>query len=339
MTGDRGVNTTARRRVSLVTPFYDEEAGIAVYFRRLTEALESLARTIDFEFVCVNDGSRDRTLDALLAVTPPFGRVRVVDLSRNFGKEAALSAGLDHATGDAVIPLDADLQDPPELIPEMIERWLAGAQVVLAVREDRSSDDWLKRTTAAAFYTVHNHLAATPIPANVGDFRLMDRSVVEVVRRLPERQRFMKGLFAWAGFGGERIGYTRPPRAAGRTKTSYTKLLALATEGITSFSTAPLRAAMIFGAVFSILAMLYGGYIAVRSLVRGVDVPGYASLFVAIVFMGGIQLLCVGILGEYVGRIYMESKQRPVYVVRRVAERVAAESTAATPTTPRPAVD
>lgn len=310
-------------RVSIVTPFFNEEEGISIYFGTLAEVLRPLSASIDFEFVCVNDGSGDRSLERLLAATPAFGRTVVVDLSRNFGKEAALSAGLDHATGDAVIPFDADLQDPPELIPEMIDRWRHGAPVVLAVREDRTSDGWLKRSTAAAFYAVHNRMAATPIPANVGDFRLMDREVVDVIRRLPERQRFMKGLFAWAGFPSERVPYSRPARAAGTTKWNYPRLVNLATEGITSFSTAPLRASTIFGATFSVLAMLYGGYIALRAMVLGVDLPGYASLFVAIVFMGGIQLLSLGILGEYVGRIYMESKQRPVYVVRQVHQREA----------------
>lgn len=315
-------------RVSIVTPFYNEQEGIDVYFSTLGTVLAELSAEIDFEFVCVNDGSRDRTLEILNAIEPPFGRLVIVDLSRNFGKEAALSAGLDHASGDGVIPFDADLQDPPELIPEMIAKWLAGAPVVLAVRRDRSSDGWMKRTTAAGFYSLHNRLASVPIPANVGDFRLMDRSVVNVVRSLPERQRFMKGLFAWAGFPSEVVAYARPARVAGTTKWNYPKLLNLATEGLTSFSTAPLRASTLFGAGFSLLAMLYGGFIALRALISGVDVPGYASLFVAIVFMGGIQLLSLGILGEYVGRIYMESKQRPVYVARSVAERKAAAAKA-----------
>lgn len=311
------------RRVSIVTPFYNEAGVVAIYFARLGEVLRPLSARIEFEFVCVNDGSRDGTLAELQAVRPPFGRIVVVDLSRNFGKEAALSAGLDHATGDAVIPMDADLQDPPELVPQMIERWLGGAPVVLAVREDRSSDGWVKRSTSAAFYALHNHLADTPIPPNAGDFRLIDRRVADVVRALPERQRFMKGLLSWPGFPAETLAYTRPPRAAGRTKWNYAKLTNLAVEGITSFSTAPLRASTVIGALFAFASMLYGGYIATRALVQGVDVPGYASLFVAIVFMGGVQLLSLGILGEYVGRIYMESKQRPVYVVRAVSERVA----------------
>jgi glycosyltransferase involved in cell wall biosynthesis len=315
---------TRPRCVSIVTPFYNEAGMVAMYFEKLGEVLHPLDAELDFEFVCVNDGSRDATLAELLATRPPLGRLVVVDLSRNFGKEAALSAGLDFATGDAVIPMDADLQDPPELVPQMIRRWLDGAPVVLAVREDRASDGWLKRSTAAAFYAVHNRLSDTPVPPNAGDFRLLDRRVADVVRELPERQRFMKGLFSWAGFPAATIPYRRPPRARGKTKWNYAKLLDLAVEGITSFSTAPLRASTVIGALFAIAAMFYGGYIALRALLQGVDVPGYASLFVAIVFMGGVQLLSLGILGEYVGRIYLESKQRPVYVVRSVTEREAA---------------
>lgn len=306
--------------ISIVTPFFNEEEGVGLYFDRLAEVLRPLNNTFEFEFVCVNDGSQDGTLELLRSVRPEFGRVRVVDLSRNFGKESALSAGLDYATGDAVIPVDADLQDPPELIPELIRRWETGVPVVLAVREDRRTDGWLKRTTAAAFYNVHNRLASTPIPANVGDFRLLDRVVIDVVKALPERQRFMKGLFAWAGFKSESVPYTRPPRMAGTTKWNYGKLLDLATEGITSFSTAPLRASALFGVAFSIIAMIYGAIIAARAIFLGVDVPGYTSLFVAIVFIGGIQLISLGILGEYVGRIYMESKQRPVYIVNAVQD-------------------
>jgi len=310
-----------RRRVSIVTPFYNEAGAVATYFARLGDALREASRAVEFEFVCVNDGSVDSTLAELEAARPPFGRIVVVDLSRNFGKEAALSAGLDHATGDAVIPMDADLQDPPELVPAMLSHWMAGAPVVLAVRNDRTSDGWFKRTSASAFYSVHNRLASTPVPPNVGDFRLMDRSVVDVVRSLPESQRFMKGLFAWAGFPAASVSYVRPPRVSGRTKWKLTRLFDLAVQGITSFSTAPLRASTLLGALFALLSMVYGGYIALRTLVYGVDMPGYASLFAAVVFMGGVQLLSLGILGEYVGRIYMESKRRPVYVVRSVSGR------------------
>jgi glycosyltransferase involved in cell wall biosynthesis len=322
---------TPAKRISIVTPFYNEAGMVAIYFERLAEVLRPLADRIDFEFVCVNDGSRDATVRELQATQPPFGRMVVVDLSRNFGKEAALSAGLDFATGDAVIPMDADLQDPPELVPQMIDRWLAGTPVVLAVRTDRSADGWVKRSTSAAFYAVHNHLADTPIPPNAGDFRLIDRRVADVVRALPERQRFMKGLLSWAGFPAETLPYARPPRASGRTKWNYAKLLNLAIEGITSFSTAPLRASTVLGALFALVAMLYGGFILVRTLVFGVDLPGYASVFVGVVFMGGVQLLSLGVLGEYVGRIYMESKQRPVYVVRAVVERGAGSASPPAP--------
>jgi len=315
------------RRVSIVTPFYNEAGMVAIYFARLGEVLRPLSDRIEFEFVCVNDGSRDATLRELQDTVPPFGRLVLVDLSRNFGKEAALSAGLDFATGDAVVPMDADLQDPPELVPQMIARWLEGTPVVLAVREDRHSDGWLKRSTSAAFYAVHNRLADTPIPPNAGDFRLIDRAVADVVRALPERQRFMKGLLSWAGFPAATLTYRRPPRASGRTKWNYAKLMNLAVEGITSFSTAPLRVSTVIGAVFAFAAMIYGGFILVRTLIFGVDLPGYASVFVAVVFMGGVQLLSLGVLGEYVGRIYMESKQRPVYVVRAVVERAAAGTT------------
>ena len=309
------------RRVSIVTPFYNEAGMVAIFFARLGEVLRPLSQELEFEFVCVNDGSSDATLGELQAARPPFGKVLVVDLSRNFGKEAALSAGIDYATGDALIPMDADLQDPPELVPRMIARWLDGVPVVLAVRESRASDGWLKRSTSAAFYAVHNHLADTPLPPNAGDFRLIDRTVADVVRALPERQRFMKGLLSWPGFPSEVLTYTRPARAHGKTKWSYARLMSLAMEGITSFSTAPLRASTVIGVVFAFISIIYGGVILVRTLVYGVDMPGYASLFVAVVFIGGVQLLSIGILGEYVGRIYMESKGRPVYVVRAVSER------------------
>ncbi len=267
------------KKVSIVTPFYNEVDNVSIYFERLASVLEPLSSRYEFEFVCVDDGSHDATTAAIGDVTLAFGMIRMVVLSRNFGKEAALSAGFDFATGDAVIPIDADLQDPPELIPEMLRRWEAGAPVVLAVRADRTSDDLLKRATAKAFYSLHNFIATPPIPANVGDFRIMDRSVLDVVRRMPERQRFTKGLLSWAGFPSESIEYARPSRAAGRTKWGYLKLLGLAIEGLTSFSIAPLRIATALGLTTALVSSVYAAYLIVRVVLFGIDVPGLCFAF------------------------------------------------------------
>ena len=305
--------------ISILCPCYNEEAVLPLFFRRVTAVMEETGEP--FEIVCVNDGSRDGTLDILKAQADRDSRVKVVDLSRNFGKEAALTAALDHSSGDAVIPIDADLQDPPELIGKMIEKWREGWEVILARRADRSSDSWLKRITALMFYRVHNAISNPHIPENVGDFRLMDRCVVEALGCLKETHRFMKGLFAWAGFKTYTLDYTRETRAAGTTKFNGWRLWKLAVEGITSFSTAPLTIWFYVGSVTAFGAFLYGLYIFLRTLIFGVDLPGYASQICLILFFGGLQLLGIGILGEYVGRTYMESKRRPVYVVREVYER------------------
>lgn len=302
--------------ISIVAPFYNEGEGVGIFYDSISQVAAQLAG-YEVEVVCVDDGSRDDTLARLLRLSERDGRFRVVALSRNFGKEAALTAGIDSALGDAVIPIDADLQDPPELIPQMIAEWRAGAEVVLARRADRSSDSMLKRKTAAMFYRLHNRLSHIKIPDNVGDFRLMDRSVVEVLKALPETQRFMKGLFAWVGFNTKTIDYVRKPRAAGKTKFSGWKLWNFALEGITSFSTAPLKLATYVGIGSACCTLVYGLFIILRTLIRGVDVPGYASILVAILFFGSLQLIFIGILGEYIGRIYMETKHRPKYVVRR----------------------
>lgn len=271
----------------------------------------------NFEVVCVDDGSTDHTLASLILLAARDKRFRVVELSRNFGKEAALTAGIDATVGDAVIPIDSDLQDPPELIHSMLEQWRAGFEVVLARRIDRGSDSFMKRTTAGMFYRFHNRISHPKIPENVGDFRLMDRVAVDVLKSLPERQRFMKGLFAWVGFKSVTIDYVRNPRTAGTTKFSGWKLWNFALEGITSFSTAPLKFWVYIGAVGAVTTFLYGTYIVVRTLIHGIDVPGYASLLVAVLFFGSLQLMGIGVLGEYIGRIYMESKQRPLYVIRK----------------------
>lgn len=302
--------------ISVVVPFHDEAAGIEAFYRELCFVLDRLADH-RFEVICVDDGSRDETLAKLLALLERDSRVRVLELSRNFGKEAALTAGIDASRGDAVIPMDADLQDPPELIALLIEAWLGGADVVLARRTDRSTDSFLKRKTAELFYRVHNRVSSVKIPENVGDFRLLDRVAVEAVKTLPERQRFMKGLFAWIGFKTVTVDYARGARAAGSGKFSGWRLWNFALEGITSFSTVPLRVWTYIGGLGALMTFLYAVYIVLRIVILGVEVPGYASLLVAVLFLGSLQLLSVGLLGEYIGRIYLETKQRPVYVVRR----------------------
>jgi len=304
------------KRVSLVVPFYNEGAGVEAFYAAIVPVLDAIPG-VHFEVVCVDDGSRDDTLDRLARIVAADDRFQVLELSRNFGKEAALTAGLDAAAGDAVIPMDADLQDPPVLIPQMIEAWQNGAEVVLARRSDRSSDTFAKRVTAEAFYRLHNRLSTTHIPENVGDFRLMDRAVVDALKRLPERQRFMKGLFAWVGFRTVTIDYVRSPRAEGTSKFSGWRLWNLALEGFSSFSTAPLKIWSYIGLAFAVSTAAFGGYIIVKTLLHGIDLPGYASLLVAVLFLGSLQLIGIGVLGEYIGRIYMESKQRPTYLVRR----------------------
>lgn len=301
--------------ISIVCPCYNEADVIEIFVNRLIDVLGTLAS--DYELVCVNDGSTDATLPKLLSLKNKPITIRIIDLSRRFGKEAAIAAGLDHAGGEAVIVIDADLQDPPELIPELVAAWREGNKVVVARRNDRSADTFLKRHSARAFYRLHNLISETDIPIDVGDFRLLDRDVVDVLCQLPERQRFMKGLFSWVGFEPAIVDYVREKRASGRTKFNWWRLWNLGLEGITSFSTAPLRIWTYLGLIISASAFIYGGYVVTRTMVFGVDVPGYASLLTAILFLGGVQLMSLGIIGEYVGRIYMESKGRPIYVVRR----------------------
>jgi len=303
--------------VSLVVPFYNEAEAVASFCASIT-AIAARLPEIALEIVCVDDGSTDTTLALLLATCRVDSRFKVVELSRNFGKEAALTAGIDFASGDAVVPLDADLQDPPELLPELIRIWQTGAEVVLARRSDRQTDPLAKRATAEMFYRVHNWISQIKIPSNVGDFRLMDRVVVEALKKLPERQRFMKGLFTWVGFKSVTIDYSRPARAAGKSKFSAWKLWNFALEGITSFSTAPLKVWVYIGMGGAAASLVYAGWMIVRTLLFGIDVPGYASLLVAILFIGSLQLVGIGILGEYIGRIYIESKQRPAYLIRKL---------------------
>lgn len=301
--------------VSLVVPFHNEASGAKAFFERVAAVISSLPE-YRFEIIAINDGSRDATLQELLAAHKIYGNVHVVDFSRNFGKEAALTAGLDRASGDAVIPIDSDLQHPPELITEMLAKWRDGAEVVLARRNDRLTDGKLQKLSANFFYRIHNRISDIDIPPDVGDFRLMDKAVVTSLRQLPENRRFMKGLFAWVGFRTVTVHYDVAPRTQGMSSFNLWKLWNFALEGITSFSTAPLRIWTYVGAFASFLALLYAFIIIVKTLVSGVDMPGYASLMVAVLFFGGIQLIGIGVLGEYIGRIYSEVKRRPVYIVR-----------------------
>lgn len=304
------------RRVSIVAPFYNEADNVMLFYNAVKEVIDSI-KTVSFELICVDDGSKDDTLVRLIELSNRDPRVHVIELSRNFGKEAALTAGINEATGDAVIPIDADLQDPPELIETMIKEWQSGFEVVLARRVDRSSDTFLKRKTAEMFYSLHNKLSNVKIPENVGDFRLMDRVVVDAVLQLSEQQRFMKGLFAWVGYKTTTIDYVRSSRAAGDTKFSGWKLWNFALEGITSFTSVPLKLWTYVGGAGALGSLLYTVFIVVRTMVHGVDIPGYASLLVAILFMGSLQLISIGVLGEYVGRVYAESKHRPIYFIRK----------------------
>ena len=301
--------------ISIVVPVKDEENGIRPFVERVSEVLGQVSKG-EWEILFVDDGSTDETIAAIAAAHYREPRVRALSLSRNFGKEAAISAGLEHARGQAVVPMDVDMQDPPEVLIEMVAKWREGYEMVFGVRRNRASDSLPKRLTAGLYYRAHNWVSNDKIPENAGDFRLLDRKVVDAIRTLPERNRFMKGLFAWAGFRQTAVEYDRVERTVGSTKFNYWKLWTLALDGITSASTAPLRIWSYVGAMIAFLAMCYAVFITSRTLLFGVDMPGYASIMVSVLFLGGVQLISLGILGEYVGRILTETKQRPLYVIR-----------------------
>ena len=303
--------------LSLIAPVKDEEEAIAPFIARVSPILDGLFADGAWEMLFIDDGSEDATLAAILKAHAADPRIRAVSLSRNFGKEAALTAGLDHAGGQAVIPIDVDLQDPPEVIGAMLAKWRDGYEVVYGVRTNRQSDSLPKRLTADLYYRAHNYLSSDKIPEHAGDFRLLDRSVVEIIKAMPERNRFMKGLFAWSGFKQAAVEYERAPRAVGRTKFRYWKLWTLALDGITSASTMPLRIWSYIGVVIAFFTLLYAVWVVVKTILWGSDVAGYPSLIVAILFFGSVQLISLGVLGEYVGRILIETKRRPLYVVRK----------------------
>jgi glycosyltransferase involved in cell wall biosynthesis len=305
-------------QLSLIVPVKDEEAAIGPFVARVAALLDRLfaGSPTAWEILFVDDGSEDDTLAAIILANEREPRVRGLSLSRNFGKEAALTAGLDLAAGQAVVPMDVDLQDPPEVIEQMLAKWREGYDVVYGVRRNRRQDSLPKRLTADLYYRAHNWIAHDKIPEHAGDFRLLDRKVVDLIKRMPERNRFMKGMFAWGGFKQTSVEYDRARRTVGRTKFNYWRLWTLALDGITSTSTLPLRVWSYIGMVVALFAFAYAMFLTIRTIFYGIDMPGYASLMVAVLFFGGLQLISLGVLGEYVGRILIEAKQRPIYVVR-----------------------
>ncbi|CAM6966404.1 glycosyltransferase family 2 protein [Morganella morganii] len=302
-------------KISLVVPVFNEEEAIPIFYKTVRENEE--LKKHEVEIIFINDGSKDSTESIINALAIADSLVKPLSFTRNFGKEPALFAGLDHATGDAVIPIDVDLQDPIDVIPVLIEKWQEGADVVLAKRTDRSTDGWLKRKTAEWFYKLHNKISTPKIEENVGDFRLMSRDTVENIKLLPERNLFMKGVLSWVGGNVDIVEYTRAERSAGESKFNGWKLWNLALEGITSFSTFPLRMWTYIGLFVAALSFVYGGWMIIDKLIWGNPVPGYPSLLVSILFLGGIQLIGIGVLGEYIGRIYVESKKRPKYLIKK----------------------
>lgn len=303
-----------KRSLALLVPMYNEQESIPLFFPAIREIMANIP-DIDYKIICVDDGSSDDTLKMLLAEAENDSHVQVVALSRNFGKEPAMTCALDYCDADAAIPIDADLQDPPELIGEMVEKWREGFDVVYAKRVDRNADTAMKRSTAGSFYKLFNKLSQVKIPENVGDYRLMDRKVLNALKKLPEKDRFMKGLFCWPGFSNTTLEFVRQERVAGDTKFNYWKLWNFALSGITSFSSLPIRMGVYLGILVSFAAFCFGVWTLAKTMITGVDTPGYASLMVVMLFLGGIQLFFMGLMGEYIGRIYMEVKNRPIYLV------------------------
>jgi polyisoprenyl-phosphate glycosyltransferase len=305
---------SGHKKISILIPAYNEQGALRHLYERL-DKLANETESYDFEFLFINDGSRDRTLEIIKSYAKTDSRIAYVNLSRNFGKEIAMIAGLDHVTGDATVIIDADLQDPPELIPTMIKFWEEGYDDVYARRDSRKGETWLKKSTSSAFYKILQHSTRIPIQQDTGDFRLLDRRCVEAIKQIRESQRFTKGMFSWIGYKKKEITYERDPRIAGETKWNYIQLIDLAIEGIVSFTTSPLRVSTYIGLCVSILAFVYMLFLIIRTLFFGTDLAGYPSMMAAILFLGGVQLLSLGVIGEYVGRIFNETKNRPLYFV------------------------
>jgi len=306
--------TQSEITLSVIIPAYNEEEVISEFHKRLIVTLDK-TDVNQSEIIYINDGSTDQTLSKLKSFIEDDDRVQVIDLSRNFGKEAAMTAGLDAVRGDAVIVIDADLQDPPELIPQMITEWRKGFDVVLMRRSSRRGESWMKKNTSRAFYRIIRKVSQVYIPENVGDFRLMSRRAIIALRQLTERTRFMKGLFAWVGYPTTEITYHRDQRYSGVTKWNYWKLWNFALEGFTSFTIAPLKIASYVGGFTALFSLGYGLIVLIKALIWGDPVPGYPSLMLAILFLGGLQLLAIGVVGEYLGRMFLETKQRPIYLI------------------------
>lgn len=306
-------------KISLVVPVFNEEEAIPLFYRAVRD-FEGFKNN-ELEIIFIDDGSTDSTSSIMEEISHEDGLVKNVFFTRNFGKESALFAGLEEASGDVIIPIDVDLQDPIEVIPEMLEKWGYGADVVLAKRVDRSTDSHLKRKTAEWFYKLHNKISSPKIEENVGDFRLMSREIVDNIKLLKERNLFMKGVLSWVGGKTDIVEYTRAERIAGKTKFNGWKLWNLALEGITSFSTFPLRMWTYIGLFVAGVSFLYGSYTVIDTLIFGNTVSGYPSIIVSILFLGGVQLIGIGVLGEYIGRIYMETKARPKYLLKRKGEK------------------
>lgn len=300
--------------LSVIVPAYNEETVLPLFHQRLKLVLEKTK--VSYEIIYINDGSKDATLAILKVLKNNTPQIGIIDLSRNFGKEQAMSAGLAHAKGEAIIIIDADLQDPPELIPKMLAAWQAGADVVNMQRASRAGETWLKKTSAQLFYKSINRLSEVNLPENVGDFRLLSRTVVDAINTLPEKSRYMKGIFAWVGFNQVSITYDRDARAAGISKWNYWKLWNFALEAVTGFSTIPLKIASYLGLMSALFSMLYGGYFLLKTLLVGETVAGFPTLIITVLFLGGLQLMATGILGEYLSRLFVESKNRPLYIVK-----------------------